>query len=199
MKSKKKKKPQKTATGSWCNRHACQNCRLCLWREGLMPKLSAAFMMWRTHAKIVGRVHDVKDSCQNCRPRLWCEGLRPQLSAAFMTWKTHAKIVGRICDVKDSCQNCRPCSWREGFLPKLSAAFMKWRTQITCKKWHLSQPRVHNRLNRQSDEHWNRFKSNAAETSERRLERIWAFPSTWIPSWTETVHNFQTLICKRPL
>ena len=30
---------------------------------------------------------------------------------------------------------------------------------------------------RQSDEHWNCFKGKVEETPERRMERIWAFPS----------------------
>ena len=30
---------------------------------------------------------------------------------------------------------------------------------------------------RQSDEQWNCFKGNVGETSETRVERIWAFPS----------------------
>ena len=40
---------------------------------------------------------------------------------------------------------------------------------------------------RQSDQHWNYFKGNIRETPEMGWSAyIWAFPSTYIPSWTDT-------------
>ena len=39
----------------------------------------------------------------------------------------------------------------------------------------------------QTDEHWNRFKGNTGETSDKLggRHKLWAFPSPQIPSWTE--------------
>ena len=50
----------------------------------------------------------------------------------------------------------------------------------------------------QSDKHWNRFKGNIGETSERQAGVhifVGYFPSMWISSWTEPCVEKKSLFC----
>ena len=79
----------------------------------------------------------------------------------------------------------------------------KWRQERCGKKkrktiFHERTREGHH----QSNKHWNTFKGNVWKLLRDRVERIWAFPSAQIPSWSELDWASWTLIvtvvCRQP-
>ena len=65
-------------------------------------------------------------------------------------------------------------------------ALNTWRKRSGERKQLTFHPPRSRTICVQPDKYWHCFEGNLGETAERRVERVWTFPSVMMPSWAET-------------